>query len=259
MLLFCYLHQSQFPLGKIRRTAIVAASIGALRVRRRAKMQLHSDPELEASHAAAAKPSPRKRNSLATRKVTIRITEKIHEQLEAATERPGVGKSMVVEAALAQFLNPRGPENPVRQSFDDIHARFDSLERNLRTIAETVALHARYHLAVMPPLPQQRQREACQLGDERFKVLVEQVDQRVRQGRPLIQETIDRLDTTRFNGSKSTIDEDEPVESTPAFMLTGAGSRDDVSIMHESSAAAAREGGSNSNFRHPSNAFCWPA
>ena len=221
-------------------------------------MQLHSELALEASQAAAAVSSPHKRNSLVTRKVTIRITEKIHEQLEAATERPGVGKSMVVEAALAQFLNPRSSENPVRQSFDDIHARFDSLERNLRTLAETVALHARYHLAVMPPFQQQQQREACQLGDERFKVLAEQVDQRVRQGRPLIQETIDRLDATRVNGSKSTIDEDEPVEPESTYLPNGAGSRGDEDIKHESSAAA-QEGGSNSNFRHLPNSFCWPA
>jgi hypothetical protein len=222
------------------------------------KMQLDGELDLEASQAAAAKSSPRKRNSLVTRKVTIRITEKIHEQLEAATERPGVGKSMVVEAALAQFLNPRPPENPVQHSSDDIHARFDSLERNLRTIAETVALHARYHLAVMPPLPQQQQREACQLGDERFRVLAEQVDQRVRQDRPLIQETIDRLNATGGSGLKSTIDEDEPVEPKPTYVMNGAGSRGDVNIKHESSAAA-REGGSYSNFRHLPNAFCWPA
>jgi hypothetical protein len=219
-------------------------------------MQLHGEPDLKASQATAAKPSPRKRSSLATRKVTIRITEKIHEQLEAATERPGVGKSMVVEAALAQFLNPRPSENPARHSSDDIHARFDSLERNLRTIAETVALHARYHLAVMPPLPQQQQREACQLGDERFKILAEQVDQRVRQDRPLIQETIGRLNAMRFNGLKSTIDEDEPVEPKPTYVMNG--SRGDVSVKHQTSAAA-QEGGSNSNFRHLPNAFCWPA
>ena len=221
-------------------------------------MQLHGELDLEASQAVTAKSSPRKRNSLATRKVTVRITEKIHEQLQAATERPGVGKSMVVEAALAQFLNPRPPESPPQHSFDDIHARFDSLERNLRTIAETVALHARYHLAVMPPLPQQQQREACQLGDERFKVLAEQVDERVRQGRPLIQETIDRLNVIRPDGVESTIDREEPTESKPTDILNGAGSRGDVSIKHESSAAA-QEGGSNSNFRHLPNAFCWPA
>jgi MFS family permease len=62
-------------------------------------------------------------------------------------------------------------------------------------IAETVALHARYHLTVMPKLPESRQREAIILGDERFKVLAEQVDRRVRQGRPLMQETIDRLNS----------------------------------------------------------------
>jgi hypothetical protein len=221
-------------------------------------MQLHCEPEVEASQAAVAKSSPLKRNSAATRKITVRITEKIHEQLEAATERPGVGKSMVVEAALAQFLNPRPPENPGRQDFDSIHARFDSLERNLRTIAETVALHARYHLAVMPPLPQQQQQEACQLGDERFKVLAEQVDQRVRQDRPLIQETIDRLNATGGSGLKSTIDEDEPVEPRPTYVMNGAGSRGDVSVKQELPAAA-QEGGSNSNFRHLPNAFCWPA
>ena len=221
-------------------------------------MQLHGELDLEASGAVTAKSSPRKRNSLATRKVTVRITEKVHEQLQAATERPGVGKSMVVEAALAQFLNPRPSESPPQLSFDDIHARFDSLERNLRVIAETVALHARYHLAVMPPLPQQQQREACQLGDERFKVLAEQVDERVKQGRPLIQETIDRLNVIRPDGVKSTIDREEPTESKPTEILNGAGSRGDVSIKHESSAAA-QEGGSNSNFRYLPNAFCWPA
>ena len=220
-------------------------------------MQIHGELELEASQATAARSSSHKRKASVTRKVTIRITESIHEQLEAATERPGVGKSMVVEAALAQFLSPP-TENPGRQSFTDIHARFDSLERNLRTIAETVALHARYHLAVMPPLPQQQQREACQLGDERFKVLADQVDRRVREGRPLIQETIDRLNATRSNGLKSIIDEDEPVESRPTCTQNGAGSRGDVNVNNESSAAA-QEGGSNSNFRHLPNAFCRPA
>ena len=221
-------------------------------------MQLHGEVDLETSQAAAV-PTPHKRNSLPTRKVTIRITEKIHEQLEAATERPGVGKSMVVEAALAHFLNPQpSAENPARQSFDDLHARFDSLERNLRTIAETVALHARYHLAVMPPLSQHQQREACQLGDERFKVLAEQVDQRVRQGRPLLQETIDRLNAAGFGESELTIGEDGRSRPGPARIDPDAGSQGNVNVEHEATAAAG-EGGSNSNFRLLPNSFCWPA
>ncbi len=84
-----------------------------------------------------------------------------------------------------------------------MHARFDDLERDMRMIAETVALHARYHLAVMPLVPKSRQREAVILGNERFKVLAEQVDRRVREGRPLMQETIERLNlrSTRRIGS----------------------------------------------------------
>jgi len=221
-------------------------------------MLLHGEVDLEASEAAAV-PTPRKRNSLPTRKVTIRLSEQLHQQLEAATDRPGVGKSMVVEAALAHFMNPQpSAENPARQSFDDLHARFDSLERNLRTIAETVALHARYHLAVMPPLPQPQRREACQLGDERFKVLAEQVDQRVREGRPLLQETIDRLNAAGFGETESTIGEDGRPRPDPTRIDPDAGSQGNVNVEHQATAAAG-EGGSNSNVRLLPNSFFWPA
>ena len=220
-------------------------------------MQLHGNLDTEASQAAVAVPTPRKRNRSVTRKVTIRLTEKIHEQLEAATERPGVGKSMVVEAALAQFMTPRPFENSMQKSFDDLHTRFDSLERDLRILAETVALHARYHLAVMPPLPQQQQHEACQLGDERFKALAEQVDRRVRQGRPLIQETIDRLEMSRSREQGLVTTEDEPFHAEPRELPQDAASQANVNIEHDLSAAAG-EGCSISNFRQLPNSFRLP-
>jgi hypothetical protein len=179
-------------------------------------MQLHSEVDLQASSTGAAPPSYRKRTSTANRKVTIRLTEKVHEQLQAATERPGVRKSMVVQSALETFLNPRPPaEDPVHHDFAELNAKFDSLERGLSVIAETVALHARYHLAVMPPLPQPQQRAACLLGDERFKVLAEQVDRRVRLGRPLIQETIDRLNLSGFPDLQAETGESGSARSTP--------------------------------------------
>jgi len=135
------------------------------------------------------------------------LTEELHDQLQAATERPGVGKSMVVETALENLLNPQpAVKDPARHSFDELNARFESLHRELRVVAETVALHARYHLAVMPPLPQPQQRAACMLGDARFKVLADQVDRRVRLGQPLIQETIDRLHATGFAGVETEVD-----------------------------------------------------
>jgi sugar phosphate permease len=136
----------------------------------------------------------RKRKNSARRKVTVRLSEGVCSRLDIATDRPDVGKSMFVEAALEQFLEPApSVEALLRVRLDDMHARFDRLEHDVRTIAETVALHARYQLAVTPPVSQERQSEVIRLGDERFRILAQQVDRRVRQRRPLMQETIDTL------------------------------------------------------------------
>src|ERR1700742_1935646 len=159
-------------------------------------MDLHGAFDLQASQATTSSP-PQKRGPLKTRKVTIRLTERLHGQLEAATERPGVGKSMVVETALETFLNPTPSAGELaRERFDDMQARFDRLEQDLRIVSETLALHARYHLAIMPPLPQSRQQAAVRIGDARFKALGAQVDRRLRLGRPLMRETIDHLHAT---------------------------------------------------------------
>ena len=160
-------------------------------------MQQLSD-RMHAAHVGVR--PPRKRKTSARRKVTVRLSEGVCGRLDVATDRPGVGKSMFVEAALEHFLNPApSVEALLHERFDEMHARFDRLEHDMRIMAETVALHARYQLAVTPPVPQERQREAILLGDERFKVLAEQVDRRVRQGRPLMQETIDRLNSANRN------------------------------------------------------------
>jgi MFS family permease len=179
-------------------------------------MDLHGAFELQASRSEAPSSSPRKRGPLKTRKVTIRLTEKLHEQLEAATGRPGVGKSMVVAAALEGFLSSApSTEEPGRTQCDDISIRFDRLEQDMRMMAETIALHARYQLAIMPPLPASRQREAIRLGDERFKILAEQVDRRVRLGQPLMQETIDRLALADLGAMELPSREEGPDSSGP--------------------------------------------
>jgi hypothetical protein len=223
------------------------ASIGVSLNEEYQNMQLHAELVVQPSQTEAAAVLPRKRKSVAARKVTVRLTEEVCEQLRAATERPGVGKSMVVEAALERFLSPRAPvEDLGGQRFDDMHARFDRLEHDIRMIAETVALHARYHLTVMPTLPQSRQHDACLLGDERFRVLAEQVDRRVRQCRPLMQETIDRLNSADCGGPEPATGEDAPHGFEPGHIDQKPAS-DDVDVEHASSAAAG-EGGSNLYF-----------
>ena len=51
------------------------------------------------------------------------------------------------------------------ECFDEMRVRFDRPERNMQMMAETVSLHARYHLALMPVLPQSRQHEASRVYD----------------------------------------------------------------------------------------------
>lgn len=216
-------------------------------------MQLHGEPNLHAGQDQATTSSSRKRKPSTARKVTIRLTENLHKQLEAAAERPGVGKSMVVEAALERFLTPESPvDELVRVRFDEMGARFDRLERGLRMLAETVALHARYHLSVMPSLPQTEQREACVRGDERFRVLAEQVDRRIRTGRPLMQETIDRLNQVGLGELDRSIETDAGAASEPGASNQKVSPQSRVDVNRESSAAAG-EGGSNSNFRRLPN------
>jgi predicted transcriptional regulator len=207
-------------------------------------MQFQSELGMQASHAETVAPRHRPKRS---RKVTIRLTEELYNRLSAATERPGVGKSMVVEGALERFLSPApSVEDAVRDRFDDIDDKLDRLERDVRIMAETVALHARYHLSVMPPLPQSRQQEAVVLGDERFRVLAEQVDRRVRLGRPLMEETIDRLNSKDISRRRNP----EHFDQEPAA--------EDVGIK-SASFAAAGEGGSNLYFRRRPSAFSRPA
>jgi hypothetical protein len=209
-------------------------------------MQLQSELEMQAGQAEAP-PIP-ERKPKRSRKVTVRLTEELYNRFSVATERSGLGKSMAVEAALERFLSQApSVEDVVQERFDDMDVRFDRLERNVRMMAETIALHARYHLSIMPPLPQSRQQEAVLLGDERFKVLAEQLDRRVRLGQPLMQETIDRLNS-RDRAAR------DPSHCPNQAYNDQRPISEKVNI-EPASFAAAGEGGSNSHFRRRPSAF----
>jgi predicted DNA-binding protein len=134
------------------------------------------------------------------RKISVRLSEEIVERLEAAAQRPGANKTTILEAALDRFLDP-GAETiddaTLLRRLDGMSRQLEQLEHGLKVVNETVALHARYHLAITPPLPQSQQRAACALGLERFEEFAAQVGRRVRLGIPLMRETMDRLSAGR--------------------------------------------------------------
>ena len=184
------------------------------------------------------------------RKISVRLSEEIVGRLEAAAQRPGTNKTTILEAALGRFLDP-GAETiddaKLLRRLDDMSCQLEQLEHALKIVNETVALHARYHLAITPPLLQSQQRAACALGLERFEEFAAQVGRRVRLGMPLMRETMYRLNTRDPHPLARTIGEDAPL------VAANAGSDQDVtaSTVVDGSPelpAAAREDGSSVGF-----------
>jgi MFS family permease len=133
-------------------------------------------------------------------RIGVYLSEGMAARLAEAATRPGATKSALVETALDRLL---GSEDDFRDTatlarqFAVMSGQLEQLDRNLRIVNETVALHARFHLAVTPLLPAAAQEAACALGAERFEEFATQVKRRVDRGVPLIRETIDRISAAR--------------------------------------------------------------
>ena len=184
------------------------------------------------------------------RKISVRLSEQIVERLGAAAQRPGANKTTILEAALDRFLNPTAETidaATLLRRLDGMSRQLEQLEHDLKIVNEAVALHARYHLAITPPLPQSQQRAACALGLERFEEFAAQVGRRVRLGMPLMRETMDRLNTGGPHLLARNIGEGAPLgAANAAFDQDIAAS----SVADESQGlpAAAREDGSSGGF-----------
>jgi MFS family permease len=161
-----------------------------------------------------------------------------------AAQRPGITRSALVEAALDRFLgsDDEGNELSVNHRLGMMSRQLELLGRDLRVVSETVALQARFHLAVTPPLPATTVLEACALGAERFDEFAAQVGRRVHQGTSLMRETIDRLAAARQKFPTSHFGEGTPQTGSPRREpdLSAEGASERV--------PAAGEDGSHSNF-----------
>jgi predicted transcriptional regulator len=183
-------------------------------------------------------------------KISVQLPEELFAGLEAAAEQRGTTRTAIVEAALRQFLSDGADtddEVALRRRLEWMSRQLEQLERDLRIVNETVALHARFHLTVTPAIPQPQQRAACLFGQERFDVFAAQVGRRVHLGTPLMRETMDRLTTTHPDLFDREVEEGAPLgapsrESARATPAAGDRNR------KPQRSAAAEEGGSNGNF-----------
>jgi hypothetical protein len=180
-------------------------------------------------------------------RIGVYLSEQMAARLAAAAKRPGASKSALVEAALAQFLGDDDDVDnvPVDRRLSLISSQLEKLDQNLRIVNETVALQARYQLAVIPPLPAAALRAACALGSERFDEFATQIGRRVQSGTSLMQETMDRLGEKRdvpTDGIKKRAAQTSlPISESDIRTSCPAGTK----VEHST---AVREGGSLLNF-----------
>jgi MFS family permease len=130
------------------------------------------------------------------RKICVYVTEDLVLRLAVAAEHRGATKSGLVGAALDRFLDvaeERDDHAGMDERLAQMSQQLDQLARELRFVNETVAMHARYHLTITPPLPATAQPAACRIGAARFDEFAAQVGRRVDRDKPLIHETLDRL------------------------------------------------------------------
>lgn len=181
-------------------------------------------------------------------RIGVYLSEQMAARLAAAAKRPGASKSALVEAALAQFLGSDDDTDKIAVDgrLSLISRQLEELDRGLRIVNETVALQARFHLAVTPVLPAADQRAACVLGSERFDEFAAQVGRRVRLGTSLMQETMDRLSAPkRETHSSGPCDETNKICSSNLEPILRTSNSVVIEIEHST---AVREGGSLFNF-----------
>jgi predicted transcriptional regulator len=182
------------------------------------------------------------------RRITVQLPEQVVARLEAAAERQGASKSAIVQVALDQLLGAETSDNAaVSRRLNGMSRQLEQLERDLRIVNETVALHARYHLTVTPPLSNAQHRVACALGLERFEVFAAQVARRVQLDAPLMRETMDRLTTSNPDLFTSGIEAGVPL-GTPIPDPEPNCSASTVVAGYPEPFAVAPEGGSNACF-----------
>lgn len=192
------------------------------------------------------------------RKSCIYINEDLAVRLDAAADRLGVTKSGLVAAALHRFLDGtegRDASSSAERELAGMRRQLDRLDHELRIVGETVAMHARYHLAVTPAFPEAAQRAACAIGAARFDEFAAQVGRRVHAGKPLMRETLERLVATKpdLRASEDAIPLGNPSTRRDGIPHDLMDDRPTDLRQTSTRPAAAGEGGSNGAFHEPAS------
>ena len=118
-------------------------------------------------------------------KHTFRLPPALSSQLADYAGRKRVSQAQVVEAALASFLSPDGPERleaALVRRLDRLSRQSDRLAWNLDVGNEAMALFVRFWLTNNAPLPDTAMAAAQAMGRERYEGFVEALARRMTSG-----------------------------------------------------------------------------
>lgn len=119
-------------------------------------------------------------------KHTFRLLPDISRQLAEFAIRKRVTQASIVEAAIASFLSPDGPERleaAVSRRLDRLTRLNERLEFQGEVTNEALALFVRFWLTANPPLPDAAMAAAQAQGKERYDRFVEALARKLESGK----------------------------------------------------------------------------
>jgi MFS family permease len=181
-------------------------------------------------------------------RIGVYLSKRTAARLTTVAKHRELTKSALVEAALDRFFEPEEIDAvTLGRCLSELSCQISHLDRDLKIVNETVALHARFHLAVTPEFPAETHQRACELGSARFEELAAQVGRRIERGTPLMQETIGRVDSKRSTVSAGDREAGGPPDAASVSHETNVSASTWVEVV-SGETAAAQEVRSTSNF-----------
>jgi predicted transcriptional regulator len=137
----------------------------------------------------------------------IYLDDDLNQHLETLAAKPGSSKSAIIRDALTAYLARRGAkelQDTFSKRLDELSKQLNTVERHQRVIIESLALFIRYHLAMIPPLPEAQQAAAHALGTERYRAFIGQVSRLLADGKNTGAEIIEQMksELDEMNASK---------------------------------------------------------
>jgi predicted transcriptional regulator len=116
----------------------------------------------------------------------IYLDDDLNKHLETLASKPGSSKSAIIRDALTAYLARRGTkelQDTFSKRLDEISKQINVVERQERILIESLALFIRFHLGMLPALPESDQAAAHALGTKRYQSFITQVSRLLANGK----------------------------------------------------------------------------